>query len=90
MSPPLPQQNGRWIDPVWVRMGIVLGVYVCQGVYICICTQVCVCVCVCVCFHMCTWGYILYMHMEFYVCRFWADVSKELFCLMADQFLNGY
>lgn len=36
MSPPLPQQNRWWIDPVRVRMGIVLGVYVCQGVYICV------------------------------------------------------
>lgn len=35
MSPPLPRQNRWWIDPVWVKMGIVIGVYVCQGVSIC-------------------------------------------------------
>lgn len=40
MSPPLPQQNRWWIDPVRVRMGIVLGVYVCQGVYICVFSHV--------------------------------------------------
>lgn len=36
MSPPLPRQNRWWIDPVRVKMGIVIGVYMCQGVGICV------------------------------------------------------
>lgn len=36
VPPPIPLQSTWWIDPVRVRMCIVLGPYMCQGVYICV------------------------------------------------------
>lgn len=39
MSSPLPLQNRWWIDPVRVRMGILLGLYMSQGVCVCLCVS---------------------------------------------------
>lgn len=87
VSPPLPQQNRWWIDPVRVRMGIVLGVYMCQGVYICVRTQVCVCVFPHV--HMWQHKHACGVLSVMILCCC-AGAVKAKFGLMVDRFLIGY